>query len=202
MVRNSSVFLVAVLAVATSGCHRQVKPQPLVPAPELPLSAMIPPPDALPPAEEEEPAVTAPAEPPTTVANKPKPRPRPGNRRVTDPRSTTSAANEAPATEAPTAPPPRITAQPRDIPTNAAISAGLPHSDELHHQETAAQLNQSTEENLRSITRALTAAEKSIVEKIRSYMAESQEAIADNDLVRAHNLALKAHLLSDELAHR
>ena len=72
----------------------------------------------------------------------------------------------------------------------------------MHHKETAAQLNLSTEDNLRSNTRTLTASEKDVVDQIRSFMAQSQEAIADNDLVRAHNLALKAHLLSDELAHR
>jgi hypothetical protein len=203
MVRNSSLVVITAVAMTMSACHRQAKPQPLVPAPALPLSAIIPPPEVLPPGEDEEPAMTAPAEPATTVASKPKPRPRPNNRRVTDvPKPATTAASEPPPAETPAAQPPKITAQPRDVPTTAAISEGLPHSDEMHHKETAAQLNQSTEENLRSITRTLTAGEKSIVEQIRAYMAQSQEAIGDNDLVRAHNLALKAHLLSDELAHR
>jgi hypothetical protein len=190
------------VALTMSACHRQAKPQPVVPAPTLPLSAIIPPPEVLPPGEDE-PAVTTPAEPPTAIASKPKPRPRPTNRRVTDvPKPATTATSEPPPAETPASQPPKITAQPRDVPTSAAISEGLPHSDEMHRKETAAQLNQSTEQNLRSITRTLTAAEKSIVEQIRAYMAQSQEAIGDNDLVRAHNLALKAHLLSDELAHR
>jgi hypothetical protein len=31
-------------------------------------------------------------------------------------------------------------------------------------------------------------------------MTQSRQATKDGDLVRAHNLALKAHLLSDDLA--
>jgi hypothetical protein len=201
--RLRPIFVTMICMITMAGCHRQAKPQPLVPAPMLPLSAIIPPPEVLPPGEDE-PVVTAPSEPATTTANKPKPRPRNG-RRISDvPKPSTSATNQPPvvAPETPPSPPPKITTPSHDVPTTATISEGLPHSDEMHHKETAAQLNQSTEENLRSIKRTLTASEKSIVEQIRSFISQSQDAIADNDLVRAHNLALKAHLLSDELANR
>lgn len=188
--------------ILLAGCHKQPKPIAVVPPPMIPESAMIPVPEVLPP--DDAPVVAPPAEPITAV--KPKPRPRNG-KRITDlkPSSPAPVAATPPGQPLPTAvetaAPPKITASPRDVPTAAAISEGLPHSDEQHRKETAAQLNQSTEENLRSLNRALTTAEKSIVEQIRNFIAQSQQAIADNDLVRAHNLALKAHLLSDELAH-
>lgn len=38
-----------------------------------------------------------------------------------------------------------------------------------------------------------------MVAQIKDYMAQSRKATADADHVRAHNLALKARLLSDEL---
>src|SRR4051812_14500529 len=190
--------------VSLTGCYRRPKPQPVVPAPMLPLSAMIPVPEALPP-DEEEPEPTQPAL-PSVVATKPKPKPTRNGRRISDipkPQPATTATNQpAPPENAPPAPAPRITAPSRDVPIMAGGSEGFPHSDDAHHRQTAAQLNQSTEANLRSITRSLTPAEKGIVEQIRSFMSQSQDAITDNDLVRAHNLALKAHLLSDELAHR
>ena len=193
-------FVVALLIGLLSGCHKQPKPQPLVPPPMLPESAMLPIPDVLPPADEPE-IVTPPGPAPTITAAKPKPRPRNG-RKITDIKPATPPPVAETQPTIPEAPPPKITTPSHDVPTTAAISEGLPHSDEMHRKETTAQLNQSTEDNLRSITRALTAAEKSIVEQIRAYMSQSQQATTDNDLVRAHNLALKAHLLSDELAHR
>jgi hypothetical protein len=55
---------------------------------------------------------------------------------------------------------------------------------------------------LKSITRTLDADEQATVAQIRNFMTQSRTAITDNDLVRAHNLALKAHLLSDELVKR
>ncbi len=187
--------------ILLAGCHKQPKPIAVVPPPMIPESAMIPVPEALPP--DDTPVATPPPEP--VIASKPKPRPRNG-KKITDlkPSNPAPVATAPPVQPPPTTvetAPPKITASPRDVPTAASISGGLAHSDEQHRTETAEQLNQSTEDNLRSITRALNSSEKGVVEQIRTYITQSQQAIADNDLVRAHNLALKAHLLSDELAH-
>jgi hypothetical protein len=95
--------------------------------------------------------------------------------------------------------PPRITASGNVPEAGATISPSMPHSDEIHHKLSTAQLIQSTEDNLKSLTRALSNDDKAVVEQIRTYLAQSRSAIAENDVVRAHNLALKAHLLSDEL---
>jgi hypothetical protein len=40
------------------------------------------------------------------------------------------------------------------------------------------------------------------VEKIHTYMNQSKEASSTGDLNRAHTLAFKAHLLSDEVAKK
>ena len=44
--------------------------------------------------------------------------------------------------------------------------------------------------------------QQAIIAQIRNFLAQARQAQTDNDPVRAHNLALKAHLLSDELVRR
>jgi hypothetical protein len=82
----------------------------------------------------------------------------------------------------------------------SGVSAALGHTDEAHQRETTAQLLQSTEDNLRSLNRQLSTDERAVVDQIRNFIAQSRAATTDGDAVRARNLALKAHLLSDELA--
>ena len=83
--------------------------------------------------------------------------------------------------------------------TGPTISAGIPHSVEQGHRQSTSELIQLTEDNLRSLNRQLTPQEQNQVDQIRNFIAQSRSATSDNDLVRAHNLAMKAHLLSDEL---
>src|SRR5947209_14685842 len=172
MTRPHPAFAAAVVATLTlAGCHRQPKPQPLVPPPMLSPSDLLPLPEVLPPDNEPAVAAAPPPTPPVVVTSKPKPsRPRGGKKTITD----IKPPAPPPTVETPASPPensaatmPRITTPSRDVPTTAAISEGLPHSDEMHHKMTATQLNQSTEDNLRSLHRTLTASEQSIVAQIR-----------------------------------
>ncbi len=65
---------------------------------------------------------------------------------------------------------------------------------------TTDQLNTSTEENLKKIAdRQLASSQQEIVTQIQQFVDQSKKAVAAGDLERAHNLALKARLLSDEL---
>jgi hypothetical protein len=65
---------------------------------------------------------------------------------------------------------------------------------------TTDQLNASTEENLKKIAdRQLAPSQQEIVTQIQQFVEQSKQAVAAGDLDRAHNLALKAQLLSDEL---
>ena len=41
-----------------------------------------------------------------------------------------------------------------------------------------------------------------MVQQARVYMTQSRSAIQDGDSARAYNLAMKAHLLSDELVKK
>lgn len=139
---------------------------------------------------------------------KPKPKkhtpkePKPADSKKNTPETGGANDSSTPATIAQNNPPPKITIEPSYPDVNgggAAISATAPHSDDIHNKLSTEQLLQSTDDNLKSIKRALTLDEQSQVVQIRNFMAQSRSAIAGSDSVRARNLALKAHLLSDEL---
>lgn len=66
-------------------------------------------------------------------------------------------------------------------------------------QQSTTQLLDATEQNLRALTRTLSNDEQNTVSQIRSYVVQARSALKDQDLERAHNLALKAHQLSDVL---
>jgi hypothetical protein len=70
------------------------------------------------------------------------------------------------------------------------------------NEPTTEQLLQSTESSLNGLNRQLSAEEQGTVTQIRDYITQSRNATKDNDVVRAHNLAVKAHLLCDELLKR
>jgi hypothetical protein len=57
----------------------------------------------------------------------------------------------------------------------------------------------STEQNLRNLTRSLSTDEQNAVRDIKSYVTQARSALKDQDFELAHNLALKAHQLLDSL---
>jgi hypothetical protein len=190
------------LGLATlAGCHKQPKPAPIVPPPTFPQSAL-----SLPPVQPLPPVGVTPVPPPSSeTQSKAQTRaPRPRARRPAEKKNGSEPTPSAPNSNgnpavARTTPPPRITT-PSSLPDAAGtISPTMPHSDEVHHRLTTAQLIQSTEDNLKNLNRTLSDDDKAVVEQIKNYLAQSRTATSENDLIRAHNLALKAHLLSDEL---
>ena len=73
----------------------------------------------------------------------------------------------------------------------------------LHSKENTAQLLVTTDANVKALAqRQLSPAQRSTLAQIRSYIRQSKAASASGDLARAHTLAFKAHLLSDELARQ
>ena len=70
---------------------------------------------------------------------------------------------------------------------------------EAYNQSTTEQLLDGTATNLRNIRPQLSAEEQSMLSHIRDFVEQSKQATKDGDPVRAHTLALKARLLSDEL---
>jgi hypothetical protein len=103
-----------------------------------------------------------------------------------------------------TAPPKQKTVVPEGGSTNAGqqLSPGISNDQAMHQRQNTAQLLDSTDANLKSVTRALSSDEQAIVQQIRNYMQQSRAATTDGDIERAYNLAMKAHLLSDELVKR
>ena len=83
------------------------------------------------------------------------------------------------------------------------LSPGGTEEQEAHSRENTTQLLATTDENLKRVaTRQLTDTEQNTVDQIRAYMRQAKSAADAGDLARAHTLAFKAHLLSDNLAKR
>jgi hypothetical protein len=85
-------------------------------------------------------------------------------------------------------------------PAAGQISPSLSHDEIVHSQATTEQLLQTTEASLNGIKRQLSSDEQAVVTQIRDYVSQSRQATKANDLTRAYNLAMKARLLSDDLA--
>ena len=83
------------------------------------------------------------------------------------------------------------------------LAPAMTQEQEFHSRENTAQLLATTDSNLKAITgRQLSDAQQSMLDQIRAYVRQSKDASDAGDLPRAHTLAYKAHLLSDELARR
>lgn len=80
------------------------------------------------------------------------------------------------------------------------LNPAMTQEQALHSKENTAQLLATTDANVKAVTgRQLSSAQQSTLDQIHAYVRQSRAASASGDLVRAHTLAYKAHLLSDEL---
>jgi hypothetical protein len=79
------------------------------------------------------------------------------------------------------------------------ISPGPTPADAAHSQSSTEQLLQGAEANLNGLTRQLSKDEEAMRAQIKEFISQSRKATTENDLARAHTLAVKARLLSDEL---
>jgi outer membrane biosynthesis protein TonB len=80
------------------------------------------------------------------------------------------------------------------------ISPTLSQQQASSQRQSSAQLTNDTDANLKKISgRQLTTSQQDTVKQIQQYMQEAKTAGDAGDLEREHNLALKAHLLSEEL---
>jgi hypothetical protein len=202
MKRHLSWMGIAALMLSLSGCPFKKKQPPVPQQGQAPTVQPEPAPAPAPTPAEPQPAPPAPEPPPEkteTSAEKPKPKkPSPKKPAATQ----GQPQNQAAAT--PTPAPPKTSkliiqeGSAPDSPGQLAAGVGLDDSSS-HAKQTTEQLLQSAQANLNSINRPLSPEEQAMVAQIKDYMAQSRKAAADSDTVRAHNLALKAHLLSDEL---
>lgn len=194
------IVLLSVVVLGLSGCPFKKKrppvPQPSAQAPTA-TTPSEPAPSAPPAAEpkKEEPK-------PEEVVVKPKPKPKPKQSQTAHKPATpppAPKAEEKPQQQAAAKPPKIVIQEGGSSGPTGQISTTIGHDDATHRRLTTAQLLESTETNLRSLNRTLTADEQATVAQIKDYMDQARAATSQQDLVRAHNLALKAHLLSDEL---
>src|SRR5258708_170475 len=191
------IFLVLAAVLTIAGCRKH-KPN-LPPQSQPPAVIEQPPPQPLTP----EPAVTPPSEEPPVNPKPPAPAPKAPPVRHSHAPKKPANGNDKPGPDIAKATPPKIVIQetPQPVSQNATPAAPLTaHDEAAHNAASTAQLNDSTEANLNGIKRSLSSQEQIKVSQIRDYLSQCAQATKDADLMRARNLALKAHLLSDELA--
>ena len=117
------------------------------------------------------------------------------------PAQKTGATANLPSPSTPAASAPARPASDSSLSSDQEISVGS--DTELHHdRQTTSQLLDSTLSRLNSLRKPLSAEEQQQVAQIRNYVSQSRAAASQGDMQRARNLALKGHLLADDLAHR
>lgn len=85
----------------------------------------------------------------------------------------------------------------------AQLAPAMTKEQEQHNRENTSQLLATTDANLKTVSgRQLTPSQQSMLDEVHTYIAQSKAATNAGDVARAHTLAYKAHLLSDELAKK
>lgn len=194
------IAITLALTLGVSGCKFGKKQKPNVPQQAQAPTVTSP-----------QPATTQPGPPPPANVEPSRPLPTPGEVAVNTPppQSLPKPKQHSPRKSAPvkktvvenTPPPAPASQQPAPQP-QGPLTASVSHKDALQQKVDTQQLLSATENNLRSINRALSDDEQVMVAHIRSYMKQAENATGDGDLERAYNLALKARLLSDELVKK
>jgi hypothetical protein len=194
-----SGFALLLALTFSAGCNRNKNrqtPQATVPSIHVPPTAQAgqhpaPPVQTTPPpATRAETGVIPQSSPSQTIA---KPKPQKSSTRKTAP-----AAKQAPPTQA--AQP--VQSSPQKPPATGGgegqvqIAAEVPRGTAQNTE----QLLQAAEGNLRKVSRQLSDGEQAMLRQVRAYIVQSHSASQDGDLERAYNLAMKANLLSGELA--
>jgi outer membrane biosynthesis protein TonB len=202
MKRQLVLLGMAVLGVSLSGCPFKKQPPPVPQQGQAPtIPAPEPAPQAPPeqPPEEAQPA-PAPAETQpekTEAAEKPQPKKKSPKKAAAPPQGQQPSQASTPTAPAKTSK--LIIQEGGTSSSQGELAAGVGLEDPSAHKQSTEELLRSTQANLNTINRPLSPDEQAMVAQIKDYMAQSRKAAADSDTVRARNLALKAHLLSDEL---
>ena len=203
MNRQLLLIGVAALLLSLAGCPFKKKEPPVPQQAQAP--AIHPGATPLPPPPQPEGTMPTPAPPPEpekVEAEKPKTKKKPSPKKTAPPVTASQGqqGQGAPPASAPTETSKLVIQEGSAPNSQGQLAAGVGMEDSSsHNKQTTEQLLQSTQANLNSINRPLSPEEQAMVAQIKDYMAQSVKATKDSDTVRAHNLALKARLLSDEL---
>jgi len=80
------------------------------------------------------------------------------------------------------------------------IAPGMSDDQASQHRQGTAELLATTDANLKQLDgQQLDTSKQDVVKQIQTYVEQARTAEASGDLDRAHNLAVKAQLLSDDL---
>jgi hypothetical protein len=113
--------------------------------------------------------------------------------------SSTGPTTTDTTTQKPCPPPKKVVRNGGSDEPSIQLVGGTPAEQSVHQRSTD-QLTVATEQNLKKVSgRQLNPSQREMVSQIKQFMDQSKTAVAAGDLERGHNLALKAHLLSDEL---
>jgi outer membrane biosynthesis protein TonB len=201
---SSTVIALLLLALISPGCQHK---KPVLVMPQQPPPTAAPSPSPTPASAEAEPAEKPPeAQPAATPAEQPataeKTKPKHG-RHTAAKKPPAPAGGEKSGTEIAknTTSKKVIPPEPEATPPIAGqISPGPSPTDATNSQTSTDQLLRGAEANLNGITRQLSKDEEAMRAQSMDFIKQSRAAITANDLARAHTLAVKARLLSDELA--
>lgn len=194
---NPAVAGILLLVLVISGCEHK-KPVLVMPQQTPPAAAT---PQATPTPVEAE---AQPTQQPPEAQPSPTPAEQPKTAEKTKPKHTRHTAAKKPGEKSEVAhntPPKKvIPAEPTPTPLQTGqISPGPTPADGGSNQASTDQLLQGAEANLNGITRTLSKDEEAMRTQIREFIKQSRTATTENDPARAHTLAVKARLLSDEL---
>ena len=110
-----------------------------------------------------------------------------------------TASNQSAAPSNPCTPPKKVVRNGGSEEPSIQLVGGTT-ADHASQQRSTEQLTTATEENLKKIAgRQLTASQQEMVNQVKQFMDQSKTAVVAGNLERGHNLAQKAHLLSEEL---
>ena len=201
MIRFGGLALVLALTLTfAAGCNRnknrQVPPQATVPLIAVPPTAQAgqhpaPPVQTTPPPATS--AQTGAIRQPSATRAKPKPQ------KSSVHKSVPAAAKQTPPVQA-VQPAQPVQPAPQKPPSGSDVQVQIAAQAPQGTAQNTEQLLQAAEGNLRKVTRQLSDGEQAMLRQARNYITQSRSATQDGDLERAYNLAMKANLLSGELA--
>jgi hypothetical protein len=201
VIRFSGLALVLALTLTfATGCNRnknrQIPPQATVPLIAVPPTAQAgqhpaPPLQTTPPPATS--AQTGAIRQPSASRANPKPQKSSAHKNVP------ATAKQTPPVQA-AQPAQPVQPAPQKPPGGSEVQVQIAAQAPQGTAQNTEQLLQAAEGNLRKVTRQLSDGEEAMLRQARNYIAQSRSASQDGDLERAYNLAMKASLLSGELA--
>jgi hypothetical protein len=192
--RMLTIVALAALLLTASACKQKRKP------PLPPMQASAP--------TITQPQPTNPGPPPPITAEPSRPLPTPGEAVESADLEKPAPKPRRPIVRRTIAPPPEAEAPKKTVVQNGGdnpasqVTASVSHGDSLQQRLDTVQLINTAENTLKSMPQKLSDGEQALVQHIRSFITQSQNATKDGDLDRAYLLALKARQLADELVKR